>query len=73
MERNEILARLWQAAETGDLVPLCAWCGRLRIDAEWIEPPKGALATVDQEMTLSHSICPACSEDPWPPPERPGG
>ena len=61
MDRNEFLARLWKASEAGDLIPICAWCGRVRFDSEWIEPPVGALSTIDERTTLSHSICPDCA------------
>ena len=60
MDPNVILAKIWEASETGALIPSCAWCGRVCIDGEWVEPG-GSLATIDQPMTLSHSICPTCS------------
>lgn len=67
MERNEILTKVWEASESGALIPSCAWCGRVRIDGEWVDPPGRSLATIDQPMMLSHSICPTCFETPWPP------
>ncbi len=62
MDRNEALAKMWEAYETGELIPACAWCGRLRIEGEWLDPPHGALSTIDEPMTLSHTICPRCAE-----------
>ena len=67
MDRNELLARIWEAYEAGDLVPVCAWCGRVRIDDEWVAPPRGALSTIDERTTLSHSICPTCAAKQPPP------
>jgi hypothetical protein len=69
VDRNEILAKIWEASDAGELIPSCAWCGRVRIDGEWIEPAHGSLATIDQPMALSHSICPTCAETPWPSPK----
>jgi hypothetical protein len=60
LDRNEFLTRMWAASEEGELISTCAWCGRMRLDGEWVKPPSGALLTVDQPMTLSHSICPTC-------------
>lgn len=53
--------KVWEAAESGDLIAICAWCGSARIDGVWEELPRGILETIDQPMILSHSICPACA------------
>jgi hypothetical protein len=60
MDQNEVLFRIWEAYEAGELVTACAWCGRVRIEQEWFAPPPAALATIDATRTLSHSICPSC-------------
>jgi hypothetical protein len=60
MDQKEVLARIWEAYEAGELIPACAWCGRVRIERKWLAPPPGALAVIDAPMTLSHSICPSC-------------
>jgi hypothetical protein len=44
----------------GELVPSCAWCGRVRIAETWAFPPKGALDAIDTRLGTSHSICPTC-------------
>lgn len=62
MDQSEILARIWESYEAGDVIPACAWCDRVRIEDEWLEPARGALSTIDTRMTLSHSICPRCTE-----------
>jgi hypothetical protein len=62
VDRNLILDRIWQASESEELIPTCSWCGRVCIDGEWVEPTHGSLDTIDQPMTLSHSICPTCAE-----------
>ena len=63
LDPNEFLAYLWDAYEAGALVALCAWCGRVRIREDtWVVPPVGALSTIDERMTMSHSVCPSCAE-----------
>lgn len=62
MERDEVFERIWEAYETGQVLPACAWCSRMRIGDEWIEPGNRTLATIDERMTISHSICPRCAE-----------
>jgi len=61
LNRQDFLAEIWQAYESGELVPACAWCGSVRLRGEWVTPPPGALATIDEQVTLSHSICPNCA------------
>jgi hypothetical protein len=60
MNPSEGLSRVWEAFDTGELVPACAWCGRIRIDRTWLVPPPAALAAVDRRFAFSHSICDAC-------------
>jgi hypothetical protein len=62
MERNAVLARIWEVYQAGGYLAACAWCSRVRIDGEWLEPPQGAISTIDARMTLSHSICPECAD-----------
>jgi hypothetical protein len=62
MNRSEVVTRLW-AAEAFELVPVCAWCGRLRVDREWLGIAPELLSSVDQRVTLAHSICPSCAEN----------
>ncbi|HLY95269.1 MAG TPA: hypothetical protein VKP14_10520 [Gaiellaceae bacterium] len=62
MERNEVFDKIWEAYEAGQLIPACAWCNRVRIGEEWLKPENGTLSTIDERMTLSHSICPGCAE-----------
>lgn len=62
MDRNEVLAKIWEAYEAGALIPACAWCGCVFIHGQWVAPPYGALSTIDEPMTMSHSICPRCGE-----------
>jgi hypothetical protein len=61
VDRNVILDRIWEASESGRLITACAWCERVCIDREWVEPTHGFLDTIDQRMSLSHSICPICA------------
>lgn len=61
MDRNEFLTNIWQVAEAGGLITSCSWCGRVRLEGAWVKPPRGALSTIDEPLTLSHSICPNCA------------
>jgi hypothetical protein len=64
VERSEFVSAVLAAYETGNLIPACAWCGRLLIGEEWVRPPLGGLSTVDEAELLTHSICPDCATDP---------
>ena len=68
MHPGEVQAKIAEAYDAGELIPVCAWCGRLSIEGEWIVPPTGVLATLDEPMTVSHSICPECSSKHERPP-----
>lgn len=61
-ERAGIFARVWDAFDAGQLIPTCAWCGRVRIGGTWLLVPRAALAAIDQRLALSHSICQGCVE-----------
>jgi hypothetical protein len=61
MHTGEVQAKIAEAYDVGKLIPVCAWCGRLRIEGEWVVPPTGVLMTLDEPMTTSHSVCPDCS------------
>ncbi len=61
MDTSEIFSRIVAVAEDGGVVPICAWCGRVRIDDTWIVPPPAALDAIDARNTLSHSMCDACA------------
>jgi hypothetical protein len=50
-------------ADSGVLIPMCAWCGRIELDGEWVQPPQGALEVIDVRNAVSHSICPACATE----------
>lgn len=63
MERSEFLSFIWEAYESGDLIPICAWCQKVCVGGEWAVAPTGTLETIDRPMMLSHSICPTCAAD----------
>ena len=60
MHPGQVQAKIAEAYDAGDLILACAWCGRLSIEEEWIVPPTGVLATIDEPQTLPHTICPSC-------------
>jgi hypothetical protein len=50
-------------ADAGVLIPMCAWCGRIELDGDWLLPPEGAVDVIDVRNAVSHSICPACATE----------
>ncbi len=60
MDTADVFSRIVAIYEEGGFLPICAWCGRVRIDGAWLVPPPAALAAIDARHTLSHSICEAC-------------
>ena len=61
MYDGEVTAHILAISDAGSLIPMCAWCGRVRIDEQWVEPPRAALAAIDVVNTVSHTICPECA------------
>jgi hypothetical protein len=55
-----LFSEIWAVFNRGELVPSCAWCGRVRIVETWAFPPAGALDAIDARLGTSHSICPTC-------------
>jgi hypothetical protein len=60
-DTDEVMRRILDTYEAGDLITTCAWCGRVTIDGEWVLAPRAALTAIDSPLTLSHSICPQCA------------
>jgi hypothetical protein len=56
-----LFSRIVSIYDDGGILPACAWCGRVRIDDTWVEPPPAALDAIDTRNTVSHSICDACA------------
>lgn len=61
VDESDVFSRMVAIYENGNLVPTCAWCGRVRIDDTWVVAPPAALDAIDARNTLSHSICDACT------------
>jgi hypothetical protein len=59
---DEVFSRIVTVFEAGELLPTCAWCGRVQIDGRWVRPPLAALAAIDERNTLSHSMCDECAQ-----------
>ena len=66
----DTFSRIWTAFDAGQILPVCAWCGRVRIDDTWLVPPPGILAAIDQRNMFSHSICDRCADVPGGPDSR---
>jgi hypothetical protein len=57
--RGDVIVRVLAMFEAGELIPMCAWCRRLRLD-EWVFQG-GTLQVLNVTNQVSHSICPtAC-------------
>jgi hypothetical protein len=59
---DDVFSRIVTVFEAGDLLRICAWCGRVQIDGTWLLPPPAALAAIDERNTLSHSVCDECAQ-----------
>jgi hypothetical protein len=59
---SDTFSRIWTAFDEGQILPSCAWCGRVRIDQTWHSPSPAALAAIDQRYAFSHSICVLCAQ-----------
>ena len=51
--------KIWDLFESGNVVPVCAWCGRIRLDDSWEWAPTGAMTAIEP-LSVTHSICPSC-------------
>jgi len=60
--RAGIFARVWDLYDQGKVLVACAWCGRIRLDEGWVEPPTSAITAIDAPNLLSHSICEDCTQ-----------
>jgi len=54
--------KIWELFEAGNAVPVCAWCGRIRLDGEWDWAPTGAISAIEP-TSLTHSICTSCAAE----------
>ena len=61
---GDVANRMIALYDAGGRITMCAWCGRVDIDGEWLIPPDATLAKIDAPNTLSHSICPKCKKLP---------
>jgi hypothetical protein len=61
---SDIAKRMIEVYDAGGRITMCAWCGRVEFDSEWLTPPPATLPEIDAPNTLSHSICPKCAALP---------
>jgi hypothetical protein len=59
---DQIIARVIAIYEAGELVRLCAWCGRVSLDDDWFPMPQVALDAIDVPNSTSHTVCPDCTK-----------
>jgi hypothetical protein len=66
-ERQQLIERLLAASKQvqalSGLLPICPSCKRVRDDNGYWQQVEAYLAQ-HSEITFSHSICPACAEEP---------
>jgi hypothetical protein len=60
---SDVVAHVVKMSDAGVLIPMCAWCERIELDGEWVQPPRGALDVIDVRNAVSHSICPSCAAE----------
>jgi hypothetical protein len=55
-----------EAERGGDLIEMCGWCDRFRVDGEWVEVEEAAtrlkLFQRREAPEISHGVCPDCTE-----------
>ena len=53
------------------LLPICAWCHRIRADSGYWEKIE-AYVSAHSDATFSHGMCPSCLAEKYPEPEEQG-
>jgi PAS domain S-box-containing protein len=68
-ERDNLLGELHEALQDvhalKDLVPVCGWCKKIRVDHDYWKKVETFIATHTAGQ-CSHSICPACETEHFP-------
>lgn len=59
---SDPFSRIWTAFDDARLLPICAWCQRVRIDETWVTPSRATLAAIDERYAFSHTICDRCAQ-----------
>ena len=57
---DDVTRRVLARYEAADMITACAWCRRVDFDGHWPLVPRAALAAIDQQHSMTHSICPSC-------------
>jgi hypothetical protein len=61
MVPDEVTRRVLARYQAGELITVCAWCLRVAFDGEWPFVPRAALAAIDGQHSLTHTVCPSCT------------
>ena len=61
---RQLTAALEQVKTLSGLLPICAWCKRVRDDAGYWTQIESYLARYS-DATLTHGICPTCEGQEW--------
>ena len=60
MVADDVTRQILASYDAAELITSCAWCRRVEFDDVWRLAPRGALAAIDEQFTLSHGVCPSC-------------
>jgi hypothetical protein len=60
---SQVFSHVWSAFDNGEIMIVCAWCDRIRLDGTWVRPPRAAIDAIEEQLTFSHSICEECAWD----------
>jgi hypothetical protein len=61
MFSSKVTRRILALCNAAELITICAWCKRVKIDRKWLLPPLEALTAINAPSVLSHGICPGCA------------
>jgi hypothetical protein len=59
---TNLFSRLRPIRDSGERVPLCSSCGRIRVDTVWLAAPPAVRAALEETDTFTHSLCERCAE-----------
>jgi hypothetical protein len=66
MVADDVTRRILASYEAAELITSCAWCRRVEFHDAWQLAPRAALTAIDEELTLSHGVCPSCRARVFP-------
>ena len=64
----EVTRRVLADYEAGDLITICAGCGRIELDGDWIRAPRATFTMIDTRFSMQGAFCPECAGPASTPP-----